>query len=413
MSVGAVEAALAENGPSAELYASFVRQLSDAIHAIGPISLLDLGSSWRPFPNAVEYPRINRWLVLLALLLIATVAFYTQAFTIASETLAALHAIPASTAQEKLDRLGAFMRTHPTIASRYAYYMQVAARPGKQKGNDTSDPGAGDLQAVLSGLLTDLRAINQQKSEVDAEMFDITSPDALIPPWIIQPYHAATWLADDIIAAFSSRTAVASDKTTASLAAGKATPSLTDEKAAPLPSQQDYFSNLSNGLHRRGAGGNSPAGNESCDVDSAVPDPACVYVLTALVGLPAQVQAESDSLEHCKRIVFILGNWILPALYGLIGVTVFQMRRILNPMQPNLPPVRLLFRIALGLFAGIIVTWFWSPSGDRIAIGEAISITAFGAAFIVGYSSEIFFVLLDTAVEQMLRFIHGTLKPAT
>jgi hypothetical protein len=105
-----------------------------------------------------------------------------------------------------------------------------------------------------------------------------------------------------------------------------------------------------------------------------------------------------------------LGSWFLPAAYGLVGSIVFQMRRVLNPLQPGLPPIRLVFRIALGGFAGIIVSWFWSPSAQSIAIGESLSITAFGIAFLVGYSSEIFFVLLDTMVTGLLAMISR--KPA-
>jgi hypothetical protein len=400
VSAGKVEATLTKGGPSPEVYASFLAELNHTVRAIAPISLIELGSSWRPYPNTKEYAWFNRCLVLIAVALIATVAFYTQIFTLASETLGAMHDMRLSEAEEKLDQLGVFMQLHPSLTPQFAR-TAVAALHAARPGNDPPDAGGEDSQMRLAELLKELRAINQRKSEVEAAIFDINRTDALYPPWV-----AATLRT--VIAALG---ALRGDIGGTLLTPAAASP---PGQKPPLLSQEDYIQSMIQSTQDH-AGGNDPgklADTGICPPALAGPDPACVFSLTALVGLPAQVQAESAFVEYCRQLVFILGNWILPALYGLIGAIVFQMRRILSPLQPNLPPIRLLFRIALGGFAGVIVTWFWSPSVGRIAVGDAISITAFGAAFIVGYSSEIFFVLLDTSVEQVLGMIRGGLKSA-
>jgi hypothetical protein len=97
----------------------------------------------------------------------------------------------------------------------------------------------------------------------------------------------------------------------------------------------------------------------------------------------------------------LLALWVLPALYGALGASVFYMRRVLDPTLPDPPVWRLIYRIALGGFAGIILGWFWKPQVDLDSTFGNIGIDVFGWAFLIGFSVEVFFTLLDRLVNLM------------
>lgn len=94
----------------------------------------------------------------------------------------------------------------------------------------------------------------------------------------------------------------------------------------------------------------------------------------------------------------LLALWILPAFYGALGAMVYYMRRIIDPTIPDPPFSRLLYRVALGSFAGIILGWFWKPDADIASGFGNPGINVFGWAFLVGFSVEVFFALLDRIV---------------
>jgi hypothetical protein len=94
----------------------------------------------------------------------------------------------------------------------------------------------------------------------------------------------------------------------------------------------------------------------------------------------------------------VLGLWVLPALYGMLGAVIFHMRRLLDPTLPNPPWLRFAFRIVLGGFAGIIIVWFWVPSSQKLAQPAFATLTAFGLAFLMGFSTDVFFQALDRLV---------------
>jgi len=105
------------------------------------------------------------------------------------------------------------------------------------------------------------------------------------------------------------------------------------------------------------------------------------------------------------------GLWYLPALYGALGAALYYMRRILDTTIPDPPLIRILHRVALGAFAGVIVTWFWSPElegSDGIA---NIGVTAFTLAFLIGFSVEVLFALLDRTVATLIEMARGGKAP--
>lgn len=92
----------------------------------------------------------------------------------------------------------------------------------------------------------------------------------------------------------------------------------------------------------------------------------------------------------------LLGTWLLPALYGALGALMFHMRAFLDPLQPNPSPARVLLRVSLGIFAGISVAWFLTPTvSDGI---NSVGLGVLTIAFLLGFSIDVFFALLDRLV---------------
>ena len=94
----------------------------------------------------------------------------------------------------------------------------------------------------------------------------------------------------------------------------------------------------------------------------------------------------------------LIGLWVLPSLYGAIGAMIFHMRVVLNPLLPTPSVVRIVHRVALGGFAGIIIAWFWAPVSQKVPEFSSIGFNLFGMAFLIGFSIDVFFAFLDRAV---------------
>lgn len=101
--------------------------------------------------------------------------------------------------------------------------------------------------------------------------------------------------------------------------------------------------------------------------------------------------------------VNMLVTWLLPGLYGLLGACVFLMRNMMV-MRKDGPAtdrnvinhLSLLLRIALGGLAGIIIGWFWVPTGLGNGVAaQPISSIPFGIAFLAGFSIDTLFSMLD------------------
>jgi len=117
-----------------------------------------------------------------------------------------------------------------------------------------------------------------------------------------------------------------------------------------------------------------------------------------MMGIKHGVAIESASLfytAHIRDNVVLLSVWILPFLSGLLGATVFLLRDSLNPLTANFGLARVVVRLALGGVAGIIIGWFWVPTGTfgpQIGKGSSIPMAL---AFLTGFSIDILFSALD------------------
>lgn len=123
---------------------------------------------------------------------------------------------------------------------------------------------------------------------------------------------------------------------------------------------------------------------------------------------PVQPNDYFSNLFQLQIGIGFVGQWVLPALYGMLGASIFYMRRLLDPIIPDPSFMRITFRLLLGGFAGIIIVWFWTPSSQRPSQGEFATLTSFGIAFIVGYSTDVFFRALDRMVEYLTQAVGGS-----
>ncbi|MDX8465470.1 hypothetical protein RFM26_07210 [Mesorhizobium sp. VK23B] len=90
--------------------------------------------------------------------------------------------------------------------------------------------------------------------------------------------------------------------------------------------------------------------------------------------------------------------WILPCLYAALGSMIYFMRLILDTTQPNPPVYRIAHRMALAALAGMILAWFWGPAFGGNSEFKAVGFGLFTFAFVVGFSIDVFFSLLDRLV---------------
>lgn len=88
----------------------------------------------------------------------------------------------------------------------------------------------------------------------------------------------------------------------------------------------------------------------------------------------------------------------LPALYGALGSLMYFMRRILDPFLPNPSLLRMIYRVALGALAGMVLAWFWDGTFNNNEAFQTIGFGLFTLAFVFGFAIDVFFALLDRFV---------------
>ena len=106
-------------------------------------------------------------------------------------------------------------------------------------------------------------------------------------------------------------------------------------------------------------------------------------------------------IYRLREGITFVGSWMLPWLYGMLGAVIFHMRQLLDANRPNPSWLRFSYRIVLGGFAGIILVWFWTPSSQKLGPPAFATLTSFGLAFLVGFSTDFFFQALDRLINSL------------
>ncbi|HEX8663774.1 MAG TPA: hypothetical protein VF744_07060 [Beijerinckiaceae bacterium] len=104
--------------------------------------------------------------------------------------------------------------------------------------------------------------------------------------------------------------------------------------------------------------------------------------------------------SRLELILLFLSAYLLPMLYGLLGACAYVLRQLSDEIGKLIyaqdARVRYALRLDIGLLCGLAVGWFVRPgAGDAVLV----SLSPFALAFVAGYGSELFFVLLDRIVQ--------------
>lgn len=114
-------------------------------------------------------------------------------------------------------------------------------------------------------------------------------------------------------------------------------------------------------------------------------------------GLSQRTKIEA----HQNLINLLISSYFLPVFTSLLGVTVFILRRTSSSL--NSGQYRLYesgtysYRMTLGIVGGIVISWFSTTDGS----GVVSSLTPAALAFVVGYSIEVLYNLLDSIVKAL------------
>lgn len=123
-----------------------------------------------------------------------------------------------------------------------------------------------------------------------------------------------------------------------------------------------------------------------------------LFCYQGLIYQPSMVPPIGEKLSRVNQVLSMYSLWILPAIYGALGATIYFMRSILDPLLPDPPTGKILLRVALGALAGIILGWFWTPDSVTANDIGSVGFSLFGMAFLLGFSIDVFFVMLERLV---------------
>jgi hypothetical protein len=107
-----------------------------------------------------------------------------------------------------------------------------------------------------------------------------------------------------------------------------------------------------------------------------------------------------NAANDLSFIVYLFGSGILPMFYGLLGSSVFLLRRSLSTSPDDYrmvtSVVTTVMRLGLGCVAGIIVGWLAGPS--ELSSIKDLANGPFVLAFIAGFSIDIVFSVMDRII---------------
>jgi len=346
------------------------REFEGALRAIQPVTLVDLRAGWNPFGPVVGRVGWRRWsnaasrifFVVVAIVLMAMSVHYTQWLkraeaTIAlfedgvvAEELAQYHAI--------VDRFMADGAPPGALEAATARAEFVDALRDARRRSDALRNAQTEYAAVIENYYRFVRVYyDLQFEEMFRDYLDYTEMMASAglqrgPPGGL-PAGSLRAVCLDMIA-----------------------PSMPDPAAVrPAGGRADPFTRL-NGF--------------------SVDDTAAVSFLRCLTGAAFRpgvlVYDEADLRQNIERV----GLWVLPAVFGMLGAVVYQLRAALDRMRPDPRFWRAVMRTALGGLAGIAFGWIWTPDGASGA--SAMPLGAYALAFVIGYSIDVFYALLDRVV---------------
>ena len=138
-------------------------------------------------------------------------------------------------------------------------------------------------------------------------------------------------------------------------------------------------------------------------------------------------KADVDAMEQKRAeqwavaTMAVLGNYVMPILYGLLGSIAYVLRRhydrlaahLLSPRDVRANRIRLMLGVLIGGCVGLIFSGSSTAQSTGI-LGAAATLSTSAIAFLAGYGVEGVFKALDGLITQVFR-VNGTERqpPAT
>ena len=134
-----------------------------------------------------------------------------------------------------------------------------------------------------------------------------------------------------------------------------------------------------------------------------------------LANLDAEIAAEEKQHERwvaketvrrlrlsAEFLLDILQVYLLPVLYGLLGASVYVLRKIMRSIADAtyFPDRSYLLRLALGTLSGLIIGWFIFLLPGQSVVS---TLSPMALSFVVGYNIEIIFALMDKLIDNFTK----------
>ena len=143
--------------------------------------------------------------------------------------------------------------------------------------------------------------------------------------------------------------------------------------------------------------------DESLGVDTAEAIVrSCILGLNFYSGAFPDIEALNMQIKDALNLYSLI---ILPSLFGALGAIVYFLRAFLNPKEPNEGWSRTLYHVALGALAGMIMAWLGMGLLGSDDAFKSIGLGLFAFAFVLGFSIDIFFDMLENLVKSARRAV--------
>ncbi len=127
-------------------------------------------------------------------------------------------------------------------------------------------------------------------------------------------------------------------------------------------------------------------------------------------GPPISATVQMDDkiaiIQEAQNYVLIIGMYILPILYGLLGGFTFVLRSLSEETKKLMfskeSNIKYALRIHLGALAGLATGLFWGDM-EKQTLGFMQSLSPLALAFIAGYSVEFLFTGIDRIIANVSR----------
>jgi hypothetical protein len=381
-----LEDQLAAGAVTSKALSEVTRGMHGLARAIAPVTLADLGSSYCAFPKQTR-TNLTRAVFAAASVLVAVAAIWlTNAYATTRSAADALTAVaaqdfPAKAAHFYRDWLlvkpkfnDAYQKRDPELEDFFKEYDEVRALDGQIYLSLYEARNALASSTWLEGAAEALQALS-------------LGPRAEAAP------HAVASAVDDGLKGYAPAGTV-------------------------IPRADRSIDQLSEEEQRRAVSAPPVAPPRSPDKPVAEPSRyySGMYLYLTDLGLSGQgtdVGAViSAQLARCRDMLALYGVWILPAIYGLLGGMVYQLRAFMAPQIPNPTAGSLVVRLALAAMAGVSTSWIQSSVGPKLGLGAGGGLALFGLAFVLGFGIDVFFAALDRLVTYVSRSLTASPRAA-